>query len=70
MLQLFADCMTHYVTILDDMEMYEQQEPFKLNDFVVMSNFLNTFLYKAVLGNLFGKSPNTKPNNSMALVFP
>lgn len=37
------------------MEMYEQQNPFKLNDFIVMSSFLNMFLYKAVLGNLFGK---------------
>lgn len=53
MLQLFADCMSHYVTILDDMEMYEQQNPFKLSDFAVMSNFLNIFLYKAVLGSLF-----------------
>ncbi|GLV32551.1 uncharacterized protein CBL_00739 [Carabus blaptoides fortunei] len=53
MLQLFADCMTHNVTILDDMEMYEQQNPFKLTDFVSMSNFLNLFLYRAVLGNLF-----------------
>nr|XP_023030496.1 ubiquitin-protein ligase E3B [Leptinotarsa decemlineata] len=53
MLQLFADCMSHYVTILDDMEMYEQQNPFKLTDFVAMSNFFNIFLYKAVLGNLF-----------------
>lgn len=35
--------------------MYEQQHPFKLNDFVTMSSFLNTFLYKAVSGNLFGK---------------
>ncbi|KAJ8917808.1 hypothetical protein NQ315_010714 [Exocentrus adspersus] len=53
MLQLFADCMSHYVTILDDMEMYEQQNPFKLNDFIALSNFLNNFLYRAVLGNLF-----------------
>ncbi|XP_030752735.1 ubiquitin-protein ligase E3B isoform X2 [Sitophilus oryzae] len=53
MLQLFADCMTHYVTLLDDMEMYEKQSPFHLSDFVAMSNFLNIFLYKAVLGNLF-----------------
>ncbi|XP_017769365.1 PREDICTED: ubiquitin-protein ligase E3B [Nicrophorus vespilloides] len=53
MLQLIADCMTHYVTILDDMEMYEHQDPFKINDFIVMSNFLNVFLHKAVLGNLF-----------------
>lgn len=36
------------------MEMYEKQNPFKLSDFVVMSNFLNVFLYKAVMGNLFG----------------
>ncbi|XP_043282173.1 ubiquitin-protein ligase E3B isoform X2 [Venturia canescens] len=53
MLILFCDCMTHYVTIFDDMEMYEQQDPFKLTDFVTMSYFLNQFLYKAVLNNLF-----------------
>lgn len=53
MLILFADCMTHYVTILDDMEMYEQQEPFKLQDFVNMSQFLNMFIYKAIMGNFF-----------------
>lgn len=40
--------------ILDDMEMYEQQDPFKLGDFVTISYFLNQFLYKAVLNNLFG----------------
>lgn len=36
--------------------MYEQQHPFKLNDFIIMSSFLNMFLYKAILGNLFGKN--------------
>ncbi|KAK9513093.1 hypothetical protein O3M35_001362 [Rhynocoris fuscipes] len=50
---LFFDCMTHYVTILDDIEMYEQQNPFKLSDYVTMSNFLNHFLYKGILTNLF-----------------
>ncbi|CAH1986182.1 unnamed protein product [Acanthoscelides obtectus] len=63
MLQLFADCMAHYVTILDDMEMYEQQNPFNLSDFVVMSNFLNVFLYRAVMGNLFDFK--TIHNNSL-----
>ncbi|PZC84657.1 hypothetical protein B5X24_HaOG204205 [Helicoverpa armigera] len=53
MLILFADCMTHYVTILDDMEMYEQQTPFKLQDFVNMSQFLNMFVYKSIMGQLF-----------------
>lgn len=37
------------------MEMYEQQDPFKLTDFVTISYFLNQFLYKAVLTNLFGE---------------
>lgn len=44
--------------ILDDMEMYEQQDPFKLSDFVTISYFLNQFLYKAVLNNLFGACYN------------
>lgn len=35
--------------------MYEQQNPFKLSDFINMSNFINLFLYKAVIGSLFGK---------------
>jgi len=42
-------------SILDDMEMYEQQDPFKLTDFISMSYFLNQFLYKAILTYLFGK---------------
>ncbi|XP_014255272.1 ubiquitin-protein ligase E3B isoform X1 [Cimex lectularius] len=50
---LFCECMTHYVTILDDVEMYEQQNPFKLTDYVSMSAFLNTFLYKGILNSLF-----------------
>ncbi|XP_054008078.1 ubiquitin-protein ligase E3B isoform X2 [Hylaeus anthracinus] len=68
MLILFSDCMTHYVTILDDMEMYEQQEPFKITDFVTISYFLNQFLYKAVLNNLFVLDvPDVKsvPNNPL-----
>lgn len=41
--------------LLDDMNMYETQDPFKISDFITMSYFLNQFLYKAVLNNLFGK---------------
>ncbi|XP_058789046.1 ubiquitin-protein ligase E3B isoform X2 [Phymastichus coffea] len=53
MLMLFCDCMTRYITVLDDIEMYEQQDPFKLIDFVQMSYFLNHFLFKAMSSNLF-----------------
>ena len=40
--------------ILDDIEMYEQQNPFKLTDFINMANFLNQFMYRGILNNLFG----------------
>ncbi|XP_026282026.1 ubiquitin-protein ligase E3B [Frankliniella occidentalis] len=52
MLILFCNCMTNYVTILDDMEMYDQQEPFKLSDYVTLSNFLNMFLYRSIYNQL------------------
>lgn len=34
--------------------MYEQQKPFVLRDYVLMSSFLNIFLYKGISQNLFG----------------
>ncbi|XP_014225779.1 ubiquitin-protein ligase E3B [Trichogramma pretiosum] len=52
MLILFCDCMTHYVIILDDIEMYEKQHPFKLSDFLLISQFLNQFLYKSIFYGL------------------
>ncbi|XP_014290363.1 ubiquitin-protein ligase E3B [Halyomorpha halys] len=60
---LFCDCMMHYVTILDDIEMYEEQNPFKLNDFICMSSFLNMFLYKGILNNLFDMKSGTCGNS-------
>lgn len=53
LLLLFCDSMTHYVTILDDMEMYEQQALFSLNDYIVLSHFLNNLLYKTVHENIY-----------------
>lgn len=53
LLLLFCDSMTHYVTILDDLEMYEQQALFSLNDYIVLSNFLNNLLYKTVHENIY-----------------
>lgn len=46
--------MYFHSSLLDDIEMYEKQKPFRLADFTAMSHFLNVFLYKAVIGNLFG----------------
>lgn len=42
-------------SILDDIEMYEQQTPFQMTDYIGLSYFLNNFLYKAIQANSFGK---------------
>ncbi|XP_011210956.1 ubiquitin-protein ligase E3B [Bactrocera dorsalis] len=54
MLMLFCDSMTHYVTILDEYEMYTEQKPFLLNDYVMLTYFLNNILYKLINENLLG----------------
>lgn len=54
MLMLFCDCMTHYVTILDEYEMYTEQKPFKLNDYVMLTYFLNNILFKLINDNILG----------------
>ncbi|KAG5678886.1 hypothetical protein PVAND_008514 [Polypedilum vanderplanki] len=53
LLLLFCDAMTHYVTILDDIEMYEQQMLFTLQDYTVLSYFLNNLLFKTVNDNIY-----------------
>ncbi|XP_031779888.1 ubiquitin-protein ligase E3B isoform X3 [Nasonia vitripennis] len=63
MLIFFADCMNHYITILDDIEMYEQQDPFKLSDLICLSNFLNQFLYTMILDDSF--HPETECYNPL-----
>lgn len=35
--------------------MYEQQKPFVMRDYILMSSFLNIFLYKGISQNLFSK---------------
>lgn len=62
MLMLFYDCCTHLITILDDMELYEQQKPFRLEDLVIMSAFLNQFVFKIIWHNLIEvKAVNNSP---------
>lgn len=60
LLVLFCDCATHLVTILDDLELYEQQRPFTLDDLVAISAFLNTFVFRLVWNGLIDlKTVNT-----------
>ncbi|KAM5192675.1 ubiquitin-protein ligase E3B [Mantella aurantiaca] len=48
MLVLFCDCSRHLITILDDIEVYEEQISFKLEELVTISSFLNSFVFKMV----------------------
>ncbi|PBC33652.1 Ubiquitin-protein ligase E3B [Apis cerana cerana] len=71
MLILFSDCMTHYVTILDDMEMYEQQDPFKLSDFEVRVSGFLADLEKGRRGAalLLSKMPHVIPHSERVVLF-
>ncbi|GIY67610.1 ubiquitin-protein ligase E3B [Caerostris darwini] len=51
-LVLFCDCATHLITILDDVELYEQQKPFCLEDLESISAFLNQLVFKLIWNNL------------------
>ncbi|UYV76096.1 UBE3B [Cordylochernes scorpioides] len=62
MLTLFCDCATHLITILDDMEFYEKQQPFLLEDLVAISQFLNLFVFRLIWNNYIDvKSAATNP---------
>ncbi|XP_042241002.1 ubiquitin-protein ligase E3B-like [Homarus americanus] len=58
MLVLFCDATTHLVTVLDDLEMYEQQRPFTLPDYSTMAAFLNSFTYKVQYSTVLSVSEN------------
>uniref|UniRef100_T1IRU6 Ubiquitin-protein ligase E3B n=1 Tax=Strigamia maritima TaxID=126957 RepID=T1IRU6_STRMM len=64
MLTLFCGCATHLITILDDIEMYEQQKPFSIEDLRNMAVVFNQFIFKAIWNNLI----DIKMVNSNALV--
>uniref|UniRef100_A0A670J5B6 Ubiquitin-protein ligase E3B n=1 Tax=Podarcis muralis TaxID=64176 RepID=A0A670J5B6_PODMU len=48
MLMLFCDCSRHLITILDDIEVYEEQISFKLEELITISSFLNSFVFKMI----------------------
>lgn len=48
-------CACMFSSILDEYEMYTEQKPFLLNDFIMLTYFLNNILYKLINENLLGK---------------
>lgn len=41
--------------ILDDIEVYEEQTSFKIEELLTISSFLNTFVYKMVWDGILGE---------------
>ncbi|XP_008333613.1 ubiquitin-protein ligase E3B-like isoform X1 [Cynoglossus semilaevis] len=60
MLMLFCDCARHLITILDDIEVYEEQTSFKTEELITISSFLNTFVYKMVWDGILENAKGKK----------
>ncbi|KAF7489826.1 Ubiquitin-protein ligase E3B [Sarcoptes scabiei] len=68
---IFCECATHLITILDDIELYENQRPFKIEDLVQISHFLNNFVFKMIWHNLIdvqNMSSNVLLNSTHSLL--
>lgn len=46
--------------ILDDIEVYEEQTSFKIEELLTISSFLNTFVYKMVWDGILGECDLTE----------
>ncbi|TRY55624.1 hypothetical protein DNTS_008830 [Danionella cerebrum] len=60
MLMLFCDCSRHLITILDDIEVYEEQISFKMEELVTISSFLNSFVYKMIWDGILENAKGEK----------
>lgn len=49
-----------FYRVLDEHEMYTEQKLFQLNDFVMLTYFLNNILYKIINEDIFGKLTKKK----------
>lgn len=45
----------YFFRVLDEHEMYTEQKCFQLNDFVMLTYFLNNILYRIINEDIFGK---------------
>ncbi|XP_064612255.1 ubiquitin-protein ligase E3B-like [Liolophura sinensis] len=52
LLGLFCDLASHLITILDEVEIFEQQKPFSVEDYTKMAAFLNQFVFRVIWSNL------------------
>lgn len=51
----FYDTLLMRYRILDDIEVYEEQTSFKIEELITISSFLNTFVYKMIWDGILGE---------------
>lgn len=51
----FYDTVLMCYRILDDIEVYEEQTSFKIEELITISSFLNTFVYKMIWDGILGE---------------
>lgn len=55
---LFCECASHLISILDDSELYEKQIPFQLETILIISKWLNHFVFRVITNNLIPINTN------------
>lgn len=50
-LGLFCECASNLINVLDESELYELQKPFKHEDLLAISSFMNNFVYQVLSFN-------------------
>lgn len=51
----FCNLLWIFYRILDDIEVYEEQTSFKIEELITISSFLNTFVYKMIWDGILGE---------------
>ena len=69
MLILFCDTLNHLVTILDDSEFYENDNPFSSSEYAMLGSFLNMFLYKCISAGLLTDPQSPLFSSLLGLLF-
>ncbi|KAL9980647.1 hypothetical protein ACROYT_G009257 [Oculina patagonica] len=65
---LFCDCCSHLMPIVDDSEMYEEQKPFRLDELVRISAFLNNLVFKMLWNEMNDETKEQMLNSAHTLL--
>lgn len=63
----FSDSLLMCYRILDDIEVYEEQTSFKIEELITISSFLNTFVYKMIWDGILGECVASMSLESMTM---